>query len=143
MEAVAKVQVSGGKQLRVAPLRDVPAQRRLAGQTRQAQNMEIVGRLAGGVAHDVNNLLMVINGHSELLLKRANSVDPSLPALASIHKAGLRAAALTQHLLAFGRKQVQQKPPIWAPLKPTRTTSIRSSLILSSTPATPCPPAGV
>jgi two-component system, cell cycle sensor histidine kinase and response regulator CckA len=72
----------------------------------QAQKMESIGRLAGGVAHDFNNLLTVINGYSDLLLKRRGAGDPAQAPLQEIKKAGLRAAELTQQLLAFSREQI-------------------------------------
>ncbi len=73
---------------------------------RQSQKLEAVGRLAGGVAHDFNNMLAVINGYSELLLE-TEDLDGSIRAgLLEIRKAGQRAASLTRQLLAFSRKQV-------------------------------------
>jgi len=75
-------------------------------QLAQSQKMEAVGRLAGGVAHDFNNMLAVINGYSELALARAD-LDPMLyDALSEIKRAGERAAALTAQLLAFSRKSM-------------------------------------
>src|SRR6266478_3355492 len=68
--------------------------------------MESVGQLAGGVAHDFNNLLTIINGYSEMLLGRPDCNPVARRFLGEIHKAGVRAAALTQQLLAFSRKQV-------------------------------------
>jgi two-component system, cell cycle sensor histidine kinase and response regulator CckA len=71
----------------------------------QAQKMESVGRLAGGVAHDFNNMLSVIMGHAEMALM---GIDPSLPVYASlteISNAAQRSADLTRQLLAFARKQ--------------------------------------
>ncbi len=75
-------------------------------QLRQAQKMEAVGRLAGGIAHDFNNLLNVIIGYSDLLLERHQPEQPIRKIVGEIRKAGERAALLTQHLLAFSRKQV-------------------------------------
>ncbi len=94
-----------GKTLLHSIIHDITNQRRLEEQLRQAQKMESVGRLAGGVAHDFNNMLGAILGYTDLLL---TSVDPSNPMhadLAEIKKAAQRSADLTRQLLAFARKQ--------------------------------------
>ncbi len=86
-------------------LRDITEQQNLEEQLRQSQKMEAVGRLAGGVAHDFNNILGIISGYAELLLlNAANDTQKarSEKVLAAIEKA----AALTKQLLAFGRRQV-------------------------------------
>ncbi|HSB53704.1 MAG TPA: PAS domain S-box protein [Gemmatimonadales bacterium] len=92
-------------------------------QLRQAVKMEAVGRLAGGVAHDFNNLLTSVLGHADLALKRVPSSDPLHDDLVEIMSAGSRAAALTQQLLAFSRKQVLE--PRIVDLNATVTTIAR------------------
>ncbi len=71
----------------------------------QAQKMEAIGRLAGGVAHDFNNMLAVIRGHAELLEARLPPDHPSRSRVEQIQKTSDRAAALARQLLAFSRKQ--------------------------------------
>src|SRR5215510_6026299 len=86
-------------------LRDVTEQQNLEEQLRQSQKMEAIGRLAGGVAHDFNNILGIISGYAELMQLNATDGAQKVRAekvLAAIEKA----ASLTKQLLAFGRKQV-------------------------------------
>ena len=78
---------------------------RLEGQLQQAQKMESVGRLAGGVAHDFNNMLGVILGHSELALDGMDAGHPIHRHLTQIEKAAGHSAKLTNQLLAFARRQ--------------------------------------
>jgi len=82
------------------------ALRRSEEQLRQAAKMEAVGRLAGGVAHDFNNLLTSVLGYADLALARVDPHDELYDDLLEITSASVRAAALTQQLLAFSRKQV-------------------------------------
>jgi PAS domain S-box-containing protein len=82
------------------------AQERLETQLRQAAKMESVGRLAGGVAHDFNNMLAVILGHVQLALEQVPSDDRLHADLQEIRMAADRSAGITQQLLAFARRQV-------------------------------------
>jgi len=81
-------------------------QARLRDQLLQAQKLESVGRLAGGVAHDFNNMLAVILGHAELALVDMAPGTPLHNELTEIHRAAQRSAELTRQLLAFARKQI-------------------------------------
>src|SRR6266511_211347 len=96
----------GGERLMLAIVRNVSERKQLEEQFRQAQKMEAVGRLAGGVAHDFNNLLTVILGYSDVVNNQLPSEHPLRPEVEQIRKAGERAAALTQQLLAFSRTQI-------------------------------------
>lgn len=86
--------------------RDISEQRKLEAQLRQAQKMESIGRLVGGIAHDFNNILTVINGYSEYGLSKDCDNSGHKDCLAEIFSAGKKAAALTQHLLAYSRQQI-------------------------------------
>ncbi|PIS46914.1 MAG: hypothetical protein COT17_06135 [Elusimicrobia bacterium CG08_land_8_20_14_0_20_51_18] len=81
---------------------------RVEEQLAQSQKMEAVGQLAGGIAHDLNNILTAVLGYSSLLAAAIPAGDPRRADLDEIVKAGERAAALTRQLLAFSRKQVVQ-----------------------------------
>jgi PAS domain S-box-containing protein len=87
-------------------------QKALENQMRQAQKMEVLGRLAGGVAHDFNNMLMVVTGCAELLDRSLPGESPARLYLDQIQRTTEKAAAMTKQLLAFSRKQVFQIRPM-------------------------------
>ncbi len=74
----------------------------------QSQKLEAVGRLAGGISHDFNNLLTVILGYSDIMKRNLQEGDPLQRNVQEIVRASERAASLTRQLLAFSRKQVMQ-----------------------------------
>ncbi len=101
-----------GEKVLQASIRDITERKKaeeerekLHNQLAQAQKMDSVGRLAGGVAHDFNNMLGVILGHSELAMEQTDPASPVHADLMEIHKAARRSADLTRQLLAFARRQ--------------------------------------
>ncbi len=102
----ANVRLSDGTSIGIG--QDVTQQRELEEQLRHSQKMEAVGRLAGRIAHDFNNLLTVILGYTKLSLDHLEPPGDVRDNLEQTRKATERAAALTQQLLAFSRKQVRQ-----------------------------------
>lgn len=100
------------KQLREDRRRAEENNERLEAQLQQAQKMESVGRLAGGVAHDFNNMLCVILGYAELIKARLPLGDPILRDINEIERAAGRARDITRQLLAFSRKQIIAPRPV-------------------------------
>jgi two-component system, cell cycle sensor histidine kinase and response regulator CckA len=92
----------------IACVSDISQRKRLEEQLVHAQKMEAVGRLAGGVAHDFNNMLTVISGYSRMILDELPPLDPLREYADEISKAADRAGAITNQLLAFSRRQVIQ-----------------------------------
>ena len=97
-----------GQPFTLSTVLDVTERRDLEARVRQAQKMEVVGHLAGGVAHDFNNVLTVITSTAELALPSTPEDDPLHEALVTIREASTRAARLTGQLLAFSRQQILQ-----------------------------------
>ncbi|WP_085812098.1 hybrid sensor histidine kinase/response regulator [Geoanaerobacter pelophilus] len=106
-------QVKEGKVIgAVVAFIDISDRKRLEEQYRQSQKMESVGRLAGGVAHDFNNMLSVIVGAAELGKRKLEEGEPIEPYLEVITNAAKRSSDITRQLLAFSRKEVISPRPV-------------------------------
>jgi two-component system, cell cycle sensor histidine kinase and response regulator CckA len=97
--------VVDGRAVRIATISEVTERVQLQQELQQAQKMEVLGRLAGGVAHDFNNALAAIIGGSDLLMDQLGDDPEARIDLEVIQEAAHRAALLTRHLLAFSRQQ--------------------------------------
>jgi len=100
---------AGQKKRAVGVAMDITQRRQLQAQLQQAQKMEAVGQLAGGVAHDFNNVLTIVIGYAQMLLDRGTMPPDAIEPLTQIFTAGNRAANLTRQLLVFSRKQTIQR----------------------------------
>ena len=108
---------------------DITDQLKLEAQLRQAQKMEVIGRMAAGIAHEFNNILTVIQGDVGLLQSVNTSTVDKGALLDQIMQASKRAAAFTRQLLAFSRKQVLQPHPLNLSTVVQRTKKMLSRLI--------------
>ncbi len=105
--AISPIRDSSGRIVNyVAVQRDITEHLHLTAQLQQAQKMEAVGLLAGGVAHDYNNMLSVILGYTELALGKVDQSESLYTDLEEIYKAAMRSTEITRQLLAFARKQL-------------------------------------
>ena len=90
----------------ILQIEDITERGKLEDQLRQAQKMEAVGQLAGGVAHDFNNILSVVQSYARFVLEELDPDDPAQRDVAEIVKAGDRATALVRQLLTFSRREI-------------------------------------
>jgi len=101
-----------GRDARIVAIRDITEQKKLQEQLRQAQKMEAIGHLAGGVAHDFNNILSAIIGYAHRTMMKLKSDDPLRVNIEHIISSSDKAANLTRSLLAFSRKQLLIPKPV-------------------------------
>ena len=106
------IRVQGSLQNITDRNREEKEREKLKTQLQQAQKMEAVGTLAGGISHDFNNLLQAINGYTQLLLMEKSDSDPEYNSLNAIQNAGFRASELVRQLLLFSRKAESTKRPL-------------------------------
>jgi PAS domain S-box-containing protein len=93
----------------VGTVQDITERRQLEEQLRQSQKMEALGRLAGGIAHDLNNALTAIVGYTELAIGELDDTHSAMADVQEIRRAAERAASVTGQLLAFSRKQMLER----------------------------------
>lgn len=105
LKTVREVVIGGRRQL-IESIVDISELKRLQEQVILAQKMEAIGQLAGGVAHDFNNILQVILGYAELLMRNAAEAESNHEGIENVYQAAQRAAMLTRQLLVFSRRQM-------------------------------------
>jgi PAS domain S-box-containing protein len=112
VEITSHVLNFAGRRAELVMVNDVSDRKRLEDQLRHSQKMEAVGLLAGGVAHDFNNILTAIIGYSSLMKMKLKVDDPLLHSVDEVMGAAERGAVLTQSLLTFSRKQIINPRPL-------------------------------
>lgn len=112
VKTLASVSNHRGHPAIIGTLLDISKEQALEQQLRQAQKMEAIGQLAGGVAHDFNNILTALMGYGNLLKMKMREDDPSRLYVDQILSSSEKAASLTQNLLAFSRKQMIKLAPL-------------------------------
>jgi two-component system cell cycle sensor histidine kinase/response regulator CckA len=140
------VRDGGGRVIRmIGTVQDITDRRELEEQLRQAQKLEAIGRLAGGVAHDLNNALTAIVGYTELALGALAADHAARPDVDEIRRAAERAESVTRQLLAFSRKQLLE-PRVFsiqdsiAALQRMLERLLGATITLSATTAPNLPP---
>ena len=116
----------------VCRLRDITEQKRLEGELRQSHKMEAIGTLAGGIAHEFNNVLGIIIGNTELAIDDVPEWNPAKDCLKEILSASLRAKDAVRHILTFARKSYIERKPV--PISPIIRDSFK--LLRASLPST-------
>ncbi|MCF3651543.1 PAS domain S-box protein [Synoicihabitans lomoniglobus] len=113
VRTIGRPEIRNGQVVKVrGSFQDITERVNLEEQFRQSQKMEAIGQLAGGVAHDFNNILAAILMQIDLATSSTGSPEDHIESMAEIKVAALRAAELTRQLLAFGRRQVMQTVPL-------------------------------
>ncbi len=125
----ARVESQGTSKIVYGVVSDITENKRLEEQLRQSQKLEAIGQLAGGVAHDFNNILTVITGTCDIMLLDTEKDHPLYPDLEQVKQAATQAASLTHQLLAFSRQQVLQPIVLYLNEILTNNTKILQRLI--------------
>jgi PAS domain S-box-containing protein len=134
---------AGGRHARLVVVTDVTERTRLETRLRETQRLEALGRLAGGVAHEFNNLLAAVLGHAELLLVEMPAGSARRDSAEEIVRAARRGSELTRHMLAFGRRQLLRPEVVDVStvvrdierlLRPLLAADVRVSLTLPDAP---------
>lgn len=132
MEVKASSYLDAGEPVTIVVIRDATAEREAEARARHKEKLEAIGRLAGGVAHDFNNILAAILSSAELVATRAPPDDVTQEALSTIAEATRHARDLVRQILAFGRRELPGRKPI----EPGRVVAEALTLARAGIPAT-------